>query len=643
MIVGIFLRYIKTYQGINYIPITDEDGFCGLVGDNGIGKSSVLEALDCFFNSKAWNYNIATRRRGLADAKPQIVPVFLIERNKLEGEPAQLAQHLSDVAVAAEATDVALSYRADMQIFIQHRNALRMHINLDNYYLLPLGIDYSNAISVSFLNCRLLVDRILEGVPEEGKTTLDASELDRFKPLLDKVKSIFEYIYIPKDIDTAAFTKLETDEIQALMGESLNEILEARVPASQITEINRSLNEFIETLSTELDGYSYRTPTDRQQNLKKNDVYNLITQAFFNIRRLHKRQGDNWLEISNLSSGEKQKAIIDVARSLIIRHRTGAEHLIIGIDEPEASLHMSACFDQFDSIYQISRSCRQLIFSSHWYGFFPTSETGSASIISKNQDGHIVDSVNLGRYREQVRQMVTGTQGVMPYDIRLKSINDLVQSIMASVIGDQPFNWLICEGSSEKKYFAAYFSDLISSHRLRIVPVGGAKEIKKIYNHLATAYEDFRNEISGKIILVSDTDANLVRYETEAFERLICKRIVSCQTDQTTKLVGINANPSAPETEIEDALNGGLFLDTLRTFQGEYADLAFLNDVTCHNPDAVCSFALDLLGSQRLIIKSFFDHGNNKYEFSRRYAEALTPQHAIPPWINQIRDAFTRQ
>ncbi len=49
MIIGILLRNIKTYQGINYIPLTDEDRFCGLVGNNGIGKSTILESLDCFF------------------------------------------------------------------------------------------------------------------------------------------------------------------------------------------------------------------------------------------------------------------------------------------------------------------------------------------------------------------------------------------------------------------------------------------------------------------------------------------------------------------------------------------------------------------------------------------------------------------
>ena len=48
VIVGVLLRYIKTYKGINYIPLTEASNFCGLVGDNGIGKSSVLEALDSF-------------------------------------------------------------------------------------------------------------------------------------------------------------------------------------------------------------------------------------------------------------------------------------------------------------------------------------------------------------------------------------------------------------------------------------------------------------------------------------------------------------------------------------------------------------------------------------------------------------------
>ena len=39
------------------------------------------------------------------------------------------------------------------------------------------------------------------------------------------VKNVIDFIYIPREIDPETFTKLETTEIQVLMGEDLNEIV----------------------------------------------------------------------------------------------------------------------------------------------------------------------------------------------------------------------------------------------------------------------------------------------------------------------------------------------------------------------------------------------------------------------------------
>lgn len=58
MIVGTILRNIKFYSGINYVPLTFGQNFNGLVGNNGIGKSSVLEAIGCIFNGRKWNHNL---------------------------------------------------------------------------------------------------------------------------------------------------------------------------------------------------------------------------------------------------------------------------------------------------------------------------------------------------------------------------------------------------------------------------------------------------------------------------------------------------------------------------------------------------------------------------------------------------------
>ncbi|WP_345974058.1 AAA family ATPase [Sulfurimonas sp. HSL3-7] len=638
MIIGTFIRFFKTYQGINFIPITDNDQFCGLVGENGIGKSSVLEALDTFFNSKSWNFNIAAKRSGLTSSNPYIVPIFLIKRSEFTGDLFDKASMLNDVALSLQESEVNLSHRPHLKSFNSLASRVKENIDLENYFVLPIGNNYNMEINISIFNCEKLVRKVLSQGTGEVASSLTQEELEQFVPLLNHIKKIIDYIYIPREIDPEQFTNLETKEIQILMGETLTQILSQRVPQSQISEINTSLNAFIDTLAEELDIYSYRTPTDRQQNLKKADVYNLIIQAFFNIRKLHKKQGDSWLEINALSSGEKQKAIIDVAHSLLSQHRESGSNLIIAVDEPESSLHMSACFDQFDALYDISRDCMQIIFSSHWYGFLPTIESGSATVISRQDTNHIFDQIDLARYREQIKQMGAESRGKLPYDIRLKSINDFVQSIITSAIGDSPYNWLICEGSSEKIYFSKYYEDLLESKKLRIVPVGGAKEIKRLYKHLSTSYEDFKDEINGKIILISDTDSELVRYEVNNYDNLICKRIVNCSNKATTTLVNIQSNPVSPATEIEHSLNGRLFLTTLRTFQENYPELlSFLDEITEEVTENSTHFSLDLKTSQWTQIEQFFDTDNNKFLFAKKYVENMDDSYAIPAWIQEIR------
>ncbi len=638
MIIGVILRYYKTYRGINYIPITDQDGFCGLVGENGIGKSSVLEALDTYFNGKSWSLHTATKKSGIASSEPQIVPVFLVDKSLFDAATLQIAQKLHIAAMELTENEVTPKARIHGKRFIEHRDELISRADVGEKLLLPLGVDYEGNPTVSWFNNRSLVEAMLGNDQPSDKISLNEKELSELSPLIAKVRSQLEYIYIPREIDPESFTKLETNEIQVLMGETLVEILSSRVTHQQIQEINTKLNEFLEQLTSELEVYSYRTPTDRQQHLKRNDVYNLIIQAFFRIRKLHKKQGDNWLEINSLSSGEKQKAIIDVAHSLLTKHRGKGENLILGIDEPESSLHMSACFDQFEALYDISRDCMQVLFSSHWYGFLPTIENGSATIISKVDDAHVFDQINLAAYREKIKQMSASSKGRLPHDIRLKSINDFVQSVITSTIGEKPFSWLICEGSSEKLYFSAYFADLIKEKRLRIVPVGGAKEIKRLYSHFLNSYEDFKDEISGKIILLSDTDAELVRYDVGSHANLICKRIVNCDSTKATKLVNIQSNPVSPATEIEDALNGRLFWRTLIEFQDRHpAQLAFMNKLDIDPSEQFPYLALDLRSSEWENIKEFFNVEGVKHAFAKKYTELLDDSYAVPEWIIEIR------
>lgn len=644
MIIGVFLRNIKTYQGINYIPLSDGPNFCGLLGNNGIGKSSVLESFDSFLNNRNWTLNTVVKKSGLEKTKPYIVPVFWLPKSMFEDDQdlkkqAIALDHLSRSITEEDASNATT--KALLAEYIAHRERFLSQNGSNDHYLITIGEDYNHYISLSILNGKAL-SGILADEPFNIKSD-DSEELDTilkpFNSILIYLKSEIEYLYIPKEIDPELFTKLESQETQLLMGESLTEIIDRIIGPQKISEMNTALNTFLREISEELIDYAYRTPTDRQQHLKKGDVYNLIIQAFFNIRKLHKKQNDdNWLEINSLSSGEKQKAIIEVAHSLLIKHRKNGGRFILAVDEPESSLHMSACFEQFNTLSNLSGECMQVIFTSHWYGFLPTIETGAVTIITKKESTHYCDLINLNSYREEVKKLVAKSKGQLPFDIRIKSMNDFIQSLISSSTGEKPYNWIICEGTTEKIYLSHYLHDLIESKNLRIVPVGGAKEISRIYSHLSTSYKDIGDEITGCIYLLSDTDRQLVQYQVSKHDNLYCKRMVFEPSKNKTILVNVDSNPVSPETEIELAINGKIHHKTLMGFVSENQDLSFLHKIVPNEANIESFNHLDLRQNEKDSIDKFYNRGNNKYLFAKQYVINAKDEHEVPSWILEIRE-----
>ncbi|OOE93608.1 hypothetical protein BZG77_14375 [Salinivibrio sp. IB643] len=114
--------------------------------------------------------------------------------------------------------------------------------------------------------------------------------------------------------------------------------------------------------------------------------------------------------------------------------------------------------------------------------------------------------------------------------------------------------------------------------------------------------------------------------------------MVNCFQTRSTKLVNIQANPVSPATEIEDALNGKLFYETLCTFIENYPEqLSFLNEIVEDVPQESSKIALDLKASQWVQIEQFFDMDNNKFFFSQRYAGFINGEYDVPSWVEEIR------
>lgn len=274
------------------------------------------------------------------------------------------------------------------------------------------------------------------------------------------------------------------------------------------------------------------------------------------------------------------------------------------------------------------------------------------NIIIENQNGsdrHKPYIFNIYKYREEIRledrELGKNQRTSLPIDIMLKSSNDFIQSILMSTInsGEDCYNWLICEGSSDKIYLEAYLSEEIQNKKLRIIPVCTASEVKNTYSRLSVLFSEIKDKLVGKVFLLIDTDRSPVEFDTQdgLDTHLMCRRIVNDEQEKQTKLVKIKAAPKAPNTDIEDALNGKIFNQTLLTFKNQNEGLLdFLIDE--EKPEVPSYFAMNLRPAERDKLDEFFNanDGNNKVLFAKKYVELLQPENIVPSWVQQIKNYF---
>ncbi|MCD8416074.1 AAA family ATPase [Tenacibaculum piscium] len=648
MITSIFLRHIKIYKGINFIPLSEGNGFSSIIGNNGVGKSSVLEALDFAFNkinSQGWPINNEAKYEGISGENfPYIAPVFLIKKSSLKKTKKD------DLIYYSKAEKLSnflwnTKYKVKGKFFdefYKHRAELLNNYNPDEYFLIIIGKKY-NTSGVFFGTYH----KNLSFINDTPHKEYEDSELQTyFKGFYEYIISHYSYLYIPVETDVHTYTKLETLEMQKLMDKNIQSEIEKAIKPATLKQINKDLDSFVKNVESILEIYEYKGHF--KNSLTMPDLVSKIIEAYFSIKVLNKKAtaGSKRIPVSELSSGEKRKALIDVAYSFLLNNKDRDSNIILAIDEPEASLHMSKCYNQFEKLIDLSKLNHQILISTHWYGYLPIVINGSATSIIKNERNETsITFFNLYNYRETIAQKRKKVRGILPIDYNIKSSNDLVQSILFSIIQDEPYNWIVCEGLSEKIYFEEMFKDEIQNNNLRLLPLGGYREVRKLYLNLSSPIKDPDYPIKGKVFCIIDTDTERVEVKYEKNKNLIFERLLNSKK-KGSLLVDVNNVSMNPPTEIEDCLHPNIYYQTLIEFVNEDEKLEKLLSENVFNEKALnSSSAFDLRDSEKEIIKNFFDNneGFNKIRFARKYVELLkTPFYKDLDSLNWIENIKTR-
>lgn len=448
MIVGLFLKNYKIYNGLKFIPISNGTYFSAIFGSNGVGKSTVLEALDTYFNNREWNIN--KTNTGYMNT-PYIVPIFLLKNDELKKNKRQdleyyeLIKKISDYIWSLENLHGS---NAETAAFISHKNELKKSLNTDKYFLFPLGIMYSNKTPYfgSFQRDEIFLEifgikkQQIENQTERTKNEDDAimNYFQNNSLFLDYIRDSFYYAYIPTETNISEYTKLETKNMQMFMHKDVGEEISKAIGDSNLQSINKKLNDFVDEISAKLKNYTYKRPSSRQKYLTMQDLIDTIINAFFSIRVLTTKSRD--ISINQMSSGEKRKALIDVAFAFLDGQHQQNKKIILAIDEPELSLHISACFEQFEKLKEISKNNHQILITTHWYGFLPIIYDGLGINVTRNEEERdsYIQSYDLSKYQEEIK--IARKRQILPYDVKLKGKYDLIQSVISSLNSDTPYN-----------------------------------------------------------------------------------------------------------------------------------------------------------------------------------------------------------
>ena len=631
MVIGLFLKNYKVYNGLKFIPLSNGTYFSALFGPNGVGKSSVLEALDTFFNDREWN--IFKGNTGYMNTS-YIVPVFLIKKDELKKTKKQNHEYCNLIDKISNYTwtlENLHGSNTETTNFISFKNKLKKSINMKDFYLFPLGIMYGS--KSPYFGSFQRDEKFLQIFGIEKQQIDNQTERTKFEDesigkyfqnnslFLDFVRENFYYAYIPTETNISQYTKLETRNMQMFMHKDVGEEISKAIGFKNLNSINNHLKDFVEEISTKLENYTYKKPIGGKSNLTMQDLIDTIIIAFFSIRVLTTKKGN--ISIDQMSSGEKRKALIDVAFAFLDSQHQQNKKIILAIDEPEISLHISACFEQFEKLKNISKNNHQVMITTHWYGFLPIIYNGLGINIVRNEAERdsLIQYYDLSKYQEEIR--LARNKQKLPYDVKLKGKYDLIQSVISSLNSDIPYNYIFVEGSSDKIYLEYYLSDFIESKNLRIIPVGGAKEVINIVRNINLSITESDACVNGKVLGITDTDEQLIRVED--FKDLNNVKLKRLQFDKKTKdikLINIDSNPVSPATDIEDALDPVLFWKILKSFiTTDDKNYSFILDLKL-NTEAKCSYnVIDYTESQREKIREFFKSDNNKrkVDFANKY------------------------
>ena len=587
-IIGVGLRYYKCYEATEIVPLFfDQQKFIGFIGENGVGKSAVIEALHSFFTNQDWIRN-KTGKKG--ETTCLVAPIISFE----EGELSKKKFNSAEIEKIKQYSKTIIK-------------------NIKN------KIVFKETSTAVYASCALFQNGNLK-VFDGGQTINEEDALA--KKIKELILSSFRYIYIKAEVDIDSTTDINSKTLEFIKGSGvvgeITSILEGITiidngNKKRISEIinNRVINyldtEVIKKLQEVDKNYNYKNlKTGAISQISEKHISELATQALFNNRELAKMIKGKYIGISDMSSGQRRRALLDFVLVMISNLEEGdRKKIILAIDEPELSVDASSRIQQFENLYKTSKNGPSIVFTTHWYGWIAQLIEGNAILIKELDEGRDISSSSIDKFLEK------NTQQKVPYEMRM--MFDFLSSVGSWAELDSKKKFIICEGITDYNFIIKHFPDY------KVIPVRGINEVVRLYK----IFNDYYFRVDKKpenIVLLIDTDPEKAA-DLKDLKGSNLKRI-SRDNSGNVKIVD-NLDNYSGKYSIEDILSPKPFLAALKSSLDklvEQEEKDFINNLIIVYEDQTGMRAFSLDDVKKTQFKNIYQG-----DFKKKVSEVYTP------------------
>lgn len=590
MIISLFVRHYKIYQGAKYIRlrnIESDNNVSIYLGDNAVGKSSILEALDTYFNESDWQRTLGTKTN-----EAFISPFFVIDKVKLNN-------FLSDNFKLIDFGNNRASKNSILEIITTIDSMIRKGYELNktkdynelyeemrvysednqykNHYLLLIPLYYTELKQSTDNSISYILPNEREQLSKENWEIAYRFIINYYKYVYFKVE---ENPYETLHLENASFQRLMNKDILSEIEVVLNK-KNPETNRSTIESMNNSLSEYLDNINgilTDSGGdYRFTYKPNQPNKITARHMREIVISRFLSVRTLKEGSKD----LKDLSSGEQRKALIHVSTAFIEDAKNNlVGELVLAIDEPENSLHIKNLYDQFNSLISLSKYC-QVIITTHWYGILPILGEESLHIVHKHLDEHR-NNIEIQSFKAE--KFFGNNMNFRVKDasnILIKSYFDLTNSIIT--MQRQGTNFIVCEGLTDKRYIEYYAKKVgVMNNNLHIIAVGGIANVTKLYRFVYLGLKEISKSTQdvGKILFITDLDQTIPKLEVDNSlkiqneEVLSIKSLIYDEKDNHCTLEPYNENSSSITLDMEDCLEPQKLYSVIKSILSSYDDTA---------------------------------------------------------------------